>query len=200
MARGGRVRLRVINGASSSQFWLDLGPLTGRVVAVDGHAVRPVRGAMFPISMAQRLDILIDLPGAGAFPILAQLEGTPRRTGIVLATQGAPVARIAETGPGPARPVDNSLEIQLSAVKPLTPRKPDIVAQIVLSGSMSPYRWALNGAYWPDITPLMLTQGQRVEIEIISQTMMAHPMHLHGHVFQVLDVNGTQINGPCAIR
>lgn len=193
--RGGRVRLRVINGASSSQFWLDLGPLTGRVVAADGHEVRPVRGAMFPISMAQRLDILIDLPGPGAYPILARLEGSNRRTGIVLATPGAPVARIAQAGPQPAQPVDNSLEIQLPAAKPLSPRKPDLVSQISLSGGMTPYRWSLNGAVWPNITPLMLSKGQRVEIELVNQTMMAHPMHLHGHSFQVIDVNGTPING-----
>jgi len=78
--RGGPVRLRIINGASSSQFWIDLGDLTGRVVATDGHAVQPVPGRLFPIAMAQRLDILIDLPAAGTFPILARLEGSVRQT------------------------------------------------------------------------------------------------------------------------
>jgi FtsP/CotA-like multicopper oxidase with cupredoxin domain len=75
MDRNGRVRLRIINGAASSRFWIDLGELTGRVVATDGHAVQPVPGNLFPIAMAQRLDILVDLPGAGVFPILARLEG-----------------------------------------------------------------------------------------------------------------------------
>jgi FtsP/CotA-like multicopper oxidase with cupredoxin domain len=65
--RGGRIRLRVINGASSSQFWVDLGELVGRVVATDGHPVHPVEGNRFPLAMAQRLDILIDLPRASAF-------------------------------------------------------------------------------------------------------------------------------------
>jgi len=61
--RGGHIRLRVINGASSSQFWIDLGELVGRVVATDGHLVHPVAGNRFPLAMAQRLDIQIDLPG-----------------------------------------------------------------------------------------------------------------------------------------
>ncbi len=195
VARSGRVRLRVINGASSSQFWLDLGALNGRVVAVDGHGVHPVGGSVFPISMAQRMDILLDLPGPGAFPIFARLEGSRRRTGIVLATQGAPIARIAETGLDQAPPVGNSLETRLSAVEPLVQRQPDLVRRIVLSGSMTPYRWSLNGDEWPNITPLMLTKGQRVEIELGNHTMMAHPMHLHGHVFQVIAVNGAPING-----
>src|SRR5258705_1569082 len=79
---GGRVRLRLINGASATQFWIDLGALTGTVVAVDGHPVRPVRSSRLPLAMAQRVDVLIDLPGNGAYPIFAQVEGKRARTGI----------------------------------------------------------------------------------------------------------------------
>src|SRR5258705_1288978 len=42
--RGGHIRLRVINGASSSQVWLDLGELVGCVVATDGHPLHAVAG------------------------------------------------------------------------------------------------------------------------------------------------------------
>jgi FtsP/CotA-like multicopper oxidase with cupredoxin domain len=195
--RGGRVRLRVINGAASSQFWIDLGNLTGYVVATDGHAVQPLAGKRFPIAMAQRLDILIDLPAAGAFPILAQLEGSVRRTGIILATAGARVSRIAD-GTQAAPPVDNSLEAQLAAVEPLAVRPADIVHTVTLGGTMKPYAWSMNGELWPQITPLMLTEGQRVEIDLVNGTMMAHPIHLHGHVFQVMAINGRALRG--AIR
>jgi FtsP/CotA-like multicopper oxidase with cupredoxin domain len=192
--RGGHIRLRVINGASSSQFWIDLGELVGRVVATDGHLVHPVAGNRFPLAMAQRLDILIDLPGAGAFPILARLEGETRQTGIVLATADAPVSRIAESAEA-ASPVDLSLEARLIAVEPLPPRSADIVQTIVLGGGMKPYAWSINGEYWPQVSPLMLTKGQRVEIDLLNRTMMAHPIHLHGHVFQVIAIDGRPIRG-----
>jgi len=192
--RGGHIRLRVINGASSSQFWIDLGELVGRVVATDGHLVHPVAGSRFPLAMAQRLDILIDLPGAGAFPILARLEGGSRQTGIVLATADAPVSRVAESAEA-APPVDLSLEARLMAVEPLPPRSADIVQTIVLGGGMKPYAWSMNGEYWPQVSPLMLTKGQRVEIDLLNRTMMAHPIHLHGHVFQVIAIDGRPIRG-----
>jgi FtsP/CotA-like multicopper oxidase with cupredoxin domain len=191
---GGRVRLRIINGASSSQFWIDLGALTGRVVATDGHAVQPVAGNRFPLAIAQRLDILVDLPGAGAFPILAQLEGSPRRTGLVLATKDAPIPRIAESAP-PAPPVDNSLEARLTSLTPLPQRSADLMRTVPLDGGMKPYAWSMNGEYWPRITPLMVSKGQRVEIELLNRTMMAHPIHLHGHTFQVVAINGQAIQG-----
>jgi FtsP/CotA-like multicopper oxidase with cupredoxin domain len=192
--RGGHIRLRVINGASSSQFWIDLGELVGRVVATDGHLVHPVAGNRFPLAMAQRLDIQIDLPGAGAFPILARLEGGSRQTGIVLATADAPVSRIAKSAEA-ASPVDLSLEAKLMAVEPLPPRSADTVQTIVLGGGMKPYAWSMNGEYWPQVSPLMLTKGQRVEIDLLNRTMMAHPIHLHGHVFQVIAIEGRPIQG-----
>jgi FtsP/CotA-like multicopper oxidase with cupredoxin domain len=195
--RGGRIRLRIINAASSSQFWIDLGEVVGRVVAADGHGVRPVPGKRFPLAMAQRLDILIDLPGPGAYPVLAQLEGTGRRTGIVLATPGAHVPRMADLGQI-APPVDNSLEVRLAATRPLQPRRADLAWTITLDGGMKPYAWSMNGERWPRVTPLILRKGQRVEIDLVNRTMMAHPMHPHGHAFQVIAVDGRAIQG--AIR
>src|SRR5882757_9069802 len=46
---GGRVLLRIINGAAASNFVIDLGKLKGELVAVDGHAVQPLGGSNFPV-------------------------------------------------------------------------------------------------------------------------------------------------------
>ncbi len=192
---GGRVQLRLINAASATQFWIDLGALTGTVVAVDGHPVRPVRGTRLPLAIAQRLDVLIDLPGNGAYPIFAQVEGKRARTGIVLAASGASVSRLAAEAGENAPPVDLSLESRLETVTPLAPRAPDVKHRVILAGAMAPYAWSMNGEYWPDVTPLMIAKGQRVAIEMLNHTMMPHPMHLHGHAFQVIAINATPLAG-----
>jgi len=191
----GRVRLRLINGASATQFWIDLGALTGTVIAADGQPVRPARGSRFPLAMAQRLDVLIDLPGNGAYPILAQVEGKRARTGIILAASGSFVSRVAAEAGENAPPVDLSLERSLEAFAPLAPRAPDVTHRVILAGTMAPYRWSLNGDYWPDVNPLMIAKGQRVAIELVNHTMMAHPIHLHGHAFQVTSLNGAPLAG-----
>src|SRR3981081_2293795 len=191
----GRVRLRLINAASSTQFWIDLGALTGTVIAADGHPVRPVRDTRLPLAMAQRLDVLIDLPGNGAYPIFAQVEGKRARTGIVLAASGAPVSRLAAEAEENAPPVDLSLERRLEAVTPLAPRATDVTDGVNLAGPMAPYAWSLNGEYWPEVTPLIIAKGQRVAIEMVNHSMMAHPMHLHGHAFQVIALNGRPLAG-----
>jgi FtsP/CotA-like multicopper oxidase with cupredoxin domain len=192
---GGRVRLRLINAASSTQFWIDLGALSGTVVAVDGHPVRPVRGSRLPLAMAQRLDVLIDLPGKGSYPIFARVEGKRARTGIVLASSGAPVSRLASEAGEDAPPVDLSLERRLEAAAPLAQRAPDVTHRVILAGAMAPYTWSMNGEHWPNVTPLMVAPGQRVAIEMVNHSMMAHPMHLHGHAFQVVAINGARLTG-----
>ncbi len=195
---GGRVLLRLINAASATQFWIDFGTLIGTIVAVDGHPVRPLRGSRLPLAMAQRFDVLIDLPGNGPYPIVAQVEGKRACTGIVLAASGALVSRLAAEAGEDAPPVDLSLERRLEAATPLAQRAPDVSHRMILAGGMTPFAWSLNGEYWPNVTPLMIDRGQHVAIEMANHSMMAHPMHLHGHAFQVVGINGAPLAG--AIR
>ena len=194
--RGGRVRLRVINAAASTEFWLDLGALTGTLIAVDGTPVRPVDGNRFPLAEAQRLDIVVTVPAGGVSPVLAQRVGDRLQTGIILAAPGAQVVKVAARAAKPAGPTDPELELRLAALQPLAERPIDVRHRVVATGGMSPYRWMLNGrSGWADHEPLPVKNGQRVAIDLVNQTAMAHPMHLHGHSFQVVALNGQRING-----
>src|SRR3984957_5072263 len=90
---GGQVLLRIINGSSMSAFHVGLGDLDGERFAVDGFAVEPIQGRSFPVAVAQRLDIRVSLPsGAGAYPVLAKVEGERNRTGVIMAAADAPVS------------------------------------------------------------------------------------------------------------
>jgi FtsP/CotA-like multicopper oxidase with cupredoxin domain len=193
---GGRVRLRLINGASSTNFVVDLGGLRGELIAVDGHPVVPVHGSRFPLAMAQRADVRVQLPpGRGAYPVLATVEGLRDRAGIVLATAGAPVTKLASDAPQPAPPLDLALERNLRGTHPLAPRAANRSYRIDLTGSMQGYSWGLNGREYPHTEPLRVSTGERVEMIFRNTTMMSHPMHLHGHVFQVVAIDGRRFSG-----
>ena len=197
--RGGRVLLRLINAASSTAFWIDLGELQGTVLAVDGNPVHPISGKVFPLVQAQRLDILVELPLAGgAFPILAQREGERQRTGIILASRGAAVVRVTDMAGVEAGAADLSLEQRLVAVQSLPTRPVDVVRRIALTGSMMPYVWTIDDNNWSNHRQIPVSKGQRVVLEMLNRTPMAHPMHLHGHHFQVVGLNGQGLLG--AIR
>ncbi len=193
--RGGRVLLRIINGAAATVFFIDLGAVDGRLVAVDGNPVEPVTGRRFGMAMAQRLDIELDLSGAGAWPILAQREGDRLRTGIVLASPNAAVARVADQAASAAGAFGLELERRLRARAALAPKPADRTHRMTLTGDMASYSWTIDQRTWDNHVPLVAKQGERVEWEIVNATMMAHPMHLHGHHFQVIAIDGQPLAG-----
>lgn len=195
---GGRVLLRVINASAMSNFHVDLGALTGELIAVDGFRVHPVNGQYFPIAVAQRLDIRLSVPhGATAHPILAILEGTPRQTGIVLAAGAAGISRIPDMASRPSPAITLDLEHRLRAVAPLPTRKVDRVHIVNLTGNMSGYIWSINGVPWTsEVPPLSVAKGERVALVLVNKTPMPHPMHLHGHEFQVVEIDGQRLSGP----
>jgi FtsP/CotA-like multicopper oxidase with cupredoxin domain len=194
--KGGRVRLRLINGAASTNFTIDTGALPATLIAVDGHGVKPVPGRRFPIAIAQRLDLLVELPKeGGAFPILALQEGTAGRAGIVLATPGAAISRLALQGSETGPVVGSAFEAALAPARGLPDRQADRRIVLKLEGDMSRYAWTFDGAPYPQHPPLMVKRGERVELSYRNTTMMSHPIHLHGHVFQVVGVGARRIRG-----
>jgi FtsP/CotA-like multicopper oxidase with cupredoxin domain len=194
---GGRVLLRIINSSSMSAFHVDLGALDGELTAVDGFPIAPVVARRFLIAVAQRLDIRLAIPrAAAAHPVLAVLEGETKQTGIILRAGDAPVARIPDTASTPSPPLTLDLERRLRAVKPLKPRKADRTHTLNLTGAMAGYVWSINNVAWTkDVAPLPVAAGERVELVFVNQTRMQHPMHLHGHEFQVVEIDGKRFAG-----
>ncbi len=129
--KGGRFRLRVINGAAASNMWIDLGALEGELIAVDGNSIRPLKARKFPLAVAQRADVRLALPpGSGAYPILFTVEGSDMRSGIVLKSGDGTVAKISERGEAAAL-LDLSQEPLLQSIAEL-PDEPVSRTEIVM--------------------------------------------------------------------
>lgn len=193
--KGSTLRLRIINGAAASNMWIDLGALEGELIAVDGNAILPHRGSLFPLAIAQRADVRIAIPpGGGAFPVLFRPEGVAMRTGIVLATEGASVSRIAEEG-GKAPALDLTQELLYRAVAKPRPEPVNRTEMLMLTGGGPDYVWGLNGKSSIHDTIFSVREGERISVMMHNMTGMSHPMHLHGHYFQVTAIGNTAIEG-----
>jgi len=194
--KGGRARLRIINGGTATAFFISTPGLTSTCIAVDGTRCVPLSSETYPLAQGQRIDLLVEIPHAGgAFPVLAQVEAAQFITGMVLATPGAEVAKIAATAARRQGILDLSFESRLSATHPLTPRRPDRSFMVMLGEELG-YRWTINGRVHGAHEPFEVKQGQRVEMTFMNPTMMMHPMHLHGHHFQVVGIGGRRLSGP----
>ncbi|MDY0967506.1 MULTISPECIES: copper resistance system multicopper oxidase [Sphingomonas] len=75
-------------------------------------------------------------------------------------------------------------------------RNPDLRAptrqlQIHLTGNMERYMWAFDGVKLNEVkAPIPFRQGERVRVTLVNDTMMAHPIHLHGHFFELVTGHG----------
>lgn len=193
--KGGTIRLRIINGAAASNMWIDLGALEGELIAVDGNAIYPMKGTLFPIAMAQRADVRLKIPPeGGAFPVLFRPEGLKDRTGIILSTKGATVPKLAREGEAtPA--LDLAQERLYRAVAKLPQEPVNRTEMLMLTGGEKNYLWGLNGEANPSQPLFTMRQGERIAVMMHNMTGMAHPMHLHGHYFKVMALGNTVIDG-----
>ena len=79
--------------------------------------------------------------------------------------------------------------LQYSDLKSLKPQKDtrDAESELVirLGGTMERYIWTINGKKFNDAEPLKVKFGERIRLKFINDSMMAHPMHLHGMFMQL---------------
>ena len=82
----------------------------------------------------------------------------------------------------------------LKAQKPLyEDREPTREIELRLTGNMERYIWSINGIKFSDAEPIRLQYGERVRFKFVNETMMTHPMHLHG-MWSILDVGKDKWN------
>lgn len=177
--RGSRLRLRVINAASDTAFRVALQGHRLRVTHNDGRPIRPVDVEAVLVGMGERFDALVEV-GDGAFALDASAEGKGSfARGVLRSSDGdVPVSDQAQ-GREP---------ILLARTMPLAPtsvREPDRVFTALLGGDMMDYVWTINGRRFEDTEPFNVEIGERVRLRLRNRSMMWHPMHLHGHVFDV---------------
>lgn len=83
----------------------------------------------------------------------------------------------------------------LKAVKPLyADREATREIELRLTGNMERYIWSINGIKYEDAEPIVLRYGERVRFKFVNETMMTHPMHLHG-MWSIID-NGSGARDP----
>jgi len=187
---GERIRMRLINAGADTAFRVALGGHRLQVTHTDGFPVDPVDVDAVLLGMGERYDATVTVTGSGAFPLVALAEGKNAQALAVLRSGSG------DPPPADAHPaeLDGRLlvlgDLKADQTAALTAGKPDRTHQVVLTTDRDRYRWRINGRTFDDRVPLGLRQGQRVRLIFDNRTSMFHPMHLHGHTFQVVGPAG----------
>ncbi len=104
----------------------------------------------------------------------------------------APVDKLGDPGLG-LRDVDHRVlnYRMLSALEPnVDTRQPSRLLELHLTGNMERYMWSFDGEMYSAVSdkPIRFAWNERVRVKLVNNTMMAHPIHLHGMFFEL--VNG----------
>ncbi|MFC7448647.1 multicopper oxidase family protein [Rhodococcus daqingensis] len=187
---GDRARLRIVNAGADTAFRVALGGHGLTVTHTDGYPIEPVRADALLLGMGERYDALVTLKD-GVFPLVASAEGKNAR--------GLAIVR---TGPGEPPPPDVPVteldgripmawDMSASQAAGLPRRDVARTLDLRLTGEMSRYEWSIDGIPF-DPTDVESNRfgvrgGERVRLVWRNDTDMWHPMHLHGHTFQLAE-------------
>ncbi len=209
---GEKVRLRFINAGTATYFYLQsaTGPLT--IVAADGPAVKPLPVKRLLIGMAETYDVIVTVPPTGQWEVRATSQDGSGHASILLG-EGEP-----HPAPDIPRPEIYSMDAHLMAAmddmgssamkmeaeRPLSPYSklralkstalpaslPRRGIELRLTGDMERYIWSFNGKTMAEDGVIKIKRGEVLRLELFNDTMMHHPIHLHGHFFRVLEGQG----------
>lgn len=210
---GERIRLRVINAAASTYFYLRWagGPTT--IVAADGQPVEPVSVDRILMAIAETYDLVVTVPPQGEWEFRATAQDGSGHASLLI---GSGEAHAADDPPKPnVYTMDEMMDAWLAEDEPdtrasqrlLRPGTPYLLLrapqdttlprsapvrkmEMHLTGDMTRYVWSFNGKTVSEESIVPLREGEVLQLELINDTMMHHPIHLHGHFFRVLNRQG----------
>ncbi|MFF7642876.1 multicopper oxidase domain-containing protein [Streptomyces canus] len=185
---GKRIRLRIINAGGDTAYRVALGGHNLTITHTDGFPVEHKWVKALLVGMGERYDVTVTLDD-GVFPLVAVAEGK-NASGMALIRTGSgsapkPTVRPAELN----GKIMTASQLKAADDVRLDAKKTDRVHRIELTGGMDKYNWGINGKQFdmnnPTANPILVEQGQRVRLDFVNKTTMWHPMHLHGHTYQL---------------
>ena len=210
---GEKVRLRFINSATASYFYLQFAGGPVEIVSADGKDVQPVKVDRLLMAIAETYDLIVTVPKNGSYEFRATAQDGSGHSSIFIGNGKRIFA--------PNVPKPNLYKMKMSMKKnmdkkmgmgtmppmnqrPLSPYKklrsigksilpkqnPKREIVLTLTGDMERYIWSMDGETLSADNMIRIRHGENVRIVLINKTMMHHPMHLHGHFFRVINGQG----------
>ncbi|TKW61113.1 MAG: copper resistance system multicopper oxidase [Blastochloris viridis] len=149
-------------------------------------AAEPIdRNGFALATLAPREGIKGDVPAQRERALLTMADmGMDHDMGDMVMTPKDMISGWAKAGTPPGDKMLDYADLRYAGIQKDT-REPSRNIDVRLGGNMERYIWTLNGKKFSDADPIRLKFGERVRMTFTNETMMAHPMHLHGMFVQL---------------
>ena len=201
------VRLRVIETSNTDSSIPHLVTLIGapfKVISLDGRDLNGpqwLNAVPIPLGTAQRADLLFQMPAHGSVSLITANDQDnnqhyQRFPDVVFGQGTAPTTLPAVTKwfdlttYGQPAPTPITLQSHFNVNETI-----DLNNQMGTSLGRQGMTYTMNGKVFPYTGMIMVKYGQLVKIRLVNQSDLYHPIHIHGHIFTVLDVNGKPLTG-----
>lgn len=188
--KGERVRLRVVNPSGTTIYRFAVAGHKLKVTHADAMPVKPFEVNTFEIAPGERYDVLVEADNPGVWSIAAvPADGRTKKGGFALlkytdaqGTSKPGFDQMPTELNGKLLNYSQLLSVENSPASDSAVKELDVN----LSGGMMGYIWTINDAAYPNAEPFEIRAGERIRLKMTNNSMMRHPMHLHGHSFRVL--------------
>ncbi len=202
---GQTVRLRIVNASPTLTHYLRLARHQLKVTHSDGNPLpRSITVDALQIGVGERYDVWFQVTRSGAW-LLQSLtaDARDRRQSVLIRTADA-ADREPELPPASLQGsvLFDYLLAGGAAPGPLAgPANPQGPRQVRVDftlggGKPGDSRWTIDGRTWPHTPKVRVRQGDHVLVRFHNRSDMDHPMHLHGHVFEVVEQSGKRLRFP----
>jgi len=186
--KGDKVRLRIINASSSTIYTFRIAGHTLTITHTDGRPVVPFGVDALRIGQSERYDVELYANNPGRWHMYNLRDESPV-SGWLLGTllyEGIKSKSYNDDNLNRLRLNDYNLLEGIEEPIAKSVGRVDRTFRMTLSGGMmgSPY-WTINGKVYPYTDNIDIRDGERIRLEYFNMSMMPHPMHLHGHFFEV---------------
>jgi FtsP/CotA-like multicopper oxidase with cupredoxin domain len=192
---GQRVLMHFLNASATENVVLAMPGHTFKVIAMDGNPVpNPAAVEVLSLAVAERIDAIVEMNSPGVWVLGSTLEKS-RAMGLGVVIEyagraGAPVWK------DPAHTDWDYAQFASSTQA----QAPDETISLTFSdegtkGDSKFDTWAINGKSWPHVDPIHVKQGKRYRLVMNNSSGDQHPMHLHRHNFEVVQIGDKKLSG-----
>jgi FtsP/CotA-like multicopper oxidase with cupredoxin domain len=195
---GERVLMHLLNASASQIHRIGLFGHHFQVFALDGNPVpAPQPVDVIEIAPGERVDAIVEMNLPGVW-ILGELRDAARQAGMGIvveyANQAQPRAQWIPIPPAKAR-WDYTIFGKPAASRPPPDETIDMVFEKVPGGPKGIDHWLVNGKEYPHEREFVLRQGGRYRLMFHNRSDDAHPVHIHRHLFELIELNGKPTAG-----